>query len=259
MSGSNRSGIVLQERDRHLLRELAVMRVADRELVKCVTGFRSTTKVNERLLALTRAGLLRRFFQGSAAGGKKALYALSLRGAQLVGAPYRGPRRSRDEFLVADFFVTHQLEINRIYVALKYQPIPAGGAEFVRWAGFSESITPETQLIPDGYAEILAAGKTVAAFLEIDLGNESLGVWNKKVRSYLQYAVSGRFQESFGHSQFRVLVVADSTRRLASLRTATAALTERIFWFTTLGLVRERGLWAHVWQRPKGESSQSLL
>ena len=63
---------MVQERDLHLLRELAVMRVIDREQAKIVAGFGSTTRANARLLALTRAGLLRRFFLGSGGGGKRS-------------------------------------------------------------------------------------------------------------------------------------------------------------------------------------------
>jgi len=83
-AGNNNRTIVVQERDRHLLRELGVMRVVDREQVQNVAQFGSITRVNARLLALTRAGLLRRFFLGTTAGGKKALYSLSARGAALV-------------------------------------------------------------------------------------------------------------------------------------------------------------------------------
>src|SRR5260370_23416240 len=100
MTGNNRHGLVLQERDRHLLRELSIMRVIDREQVKCVAGFGSTTQVNGRLLRLTRAGLLRRFFLGTRAGGQKALYTLSTSGAKLVHVPFRGLRRTRDEPLI---------------------------------------------------------------------------------------------------------------------------------------------------------------
>src|SRR3984893_13937163 len=124
MIGNNRKGIVIQDRDRQLLRELAIMRLIDREQAKCVAGFRSTRRVNSRLLILTRAGLLRRFFLGTKGGGQKALYALSPTGAKLVDVPFRGPRRAHDEILVADFFVMHQLSINEINCLLKYRPIP---------------------------------------------------------------------------------------------------------------------------------------
>lgn len=117
-----RHSLIIQARDLELLRELAVMRVADREQVKIAAGFGSTTRVNTRLLSLTRAGLLRRFFLGSG-GGRKALYALSPKGAQLIGVPCRGPRRPQNGMLIADFYVQHQLTINAVYCNLKFGTI----------------------------------------------------------------------------------------------------------------------------------------
>src|SRR5258708_7071125 len=133
MNGNEHDGLVIQERDRHLLQELAVMRVIDREQVKTVAGFGSTTRANSRLLALTSAGLLRRFFLGTTGAGQKALYALSPKGAQLVGVPLRAPRRRKDEALVADFVVQHQLIVNEIYCAVKYRPMNLDGVSFRRW------------------------------------------------------------------------------------------------------------------------------
>jgi len=57
------------------------MRIIDQEQAKIVAGFGSTTRANVRLLGLTRAGFLRRFFLGTTAGGTKALYAISRQGA----------------------------------------------------------------------------------------------------------------------------------------------------------------------------------
>src|SRR6266851_10248925 len=141
MNGSDRSlgkprGMVIQERDRHLLRELAIMRVIDREQAKVVAGFGSNTRANARLLALTHAGLLRRFFLGTVAGGAKALYTLSEKGARLVGVRESGPRRRQDEAVVADFFIQHQLAINEVYCALKYGNRTPAGVAFKRWMGF---------------------------------------------------------------------------------------------------------------------------
>ena len=133
MTGNNkRRGLVVQPRDRKLLEELAIMRVVDREQAKIVAGFGSTTRANARLLALTRAGLLRRFFLGS----RKSLYALSEKGAQLAEVPLRGPRRRQDETLVADFFIEHQLAINNVYCAVKCGVIPVEGVSFRRWLAF---------------------------------------------------------------------------------------------------------------------------
>lgn len=258
MTGNNGSRIVVQDRDRKLLSELAVMRIVDREQAKPVAGFGSTTRANARLLALTRAGLLRRFFWGTAGAGQKALYALSQKGADLVQVPYRGPRRKTDEMLVADFFVTHQLRINEIYLIAKYGGgIP--GMRFARWIAFHEAIEQGLALIPDGYFEIVSPARTLAAFLEVDLGHESHRVWRAKVEAYLRYAISGKFPERFRQAQFRTLVVTDSERRMGSLRTATAAITEKIFWFSTFENIQRNGFWSPIWKRPKDDRRVPLI
>jgi hypothetical protein len=259
MTGNNGKGIIVQERDRHLLAELAVMRVVDREQAKRVAGFNSTTRANCRLLALTRAGLLRRFFLGTVGGARKALYALSPKGAELVAVPYRGPRRRRDETLITDFFVMHQLRVNEVYITVKYAPIPVPHVAFTRWAAFYKPLDPSVSLIPDGYVALTSPSGTLAAFVEVDLGHESRSVWRGKVQAYLKYAVSGRFTEKFHERQFRVLVIADSERRIASLRVATASITEKIFWFTTFGAIGGDGFWSPIWQRPKSETRVPLI
>ncbi|MGC1685620.1 MAG: replication-relaxation family protein [Candidatus Acidiferrales bacterium] len=259
MTGNNHKGFILQDRDRHLLRELAVMRVIDREQAKCVAGFGSTRRANDRLLGLTRAGLLRRFFLGTSAGGTKALYALSPTGAELVDVPFRGPRRRQNEILVADIFVNHQIHINQIYCALKYRPIPIVEVSFLQWLSFYEPLNADRRLIPDGYLEVLTPQKTMASFLEVDLGHESLSVWKAKVQKYLRYAVSGNFETRFGLTQFRVLVIADSERRMQSLRAATSNITDKVFWFSTFHSISNDGFWSDVWLRAGDETRRSLL
>jgi hypothetical protein len=258
MTGNN-GGIVIQDRDRHLLRELPVMRVIDREQAKCVAKFGSTTRANTRLLAMKRAGLIRSFSIGTTVSGKKALYSLSKRGAALVDVPYRGLRRASDETIVADVFLTHQLRINEIYLTVKYRPIPVPDVRFLEWKSFHAPIHPNHSLIPDGYFALAVPGKTLAAYLEIDLGNESRSVWRKKAEAYISYAISGTFEQQFSLPQFRTLVVANSERRLASLRAATAELTEKIFWFTTFEAVTKNGFWSAIWQRPTDPRLQSLI
>jgi hypothetical protein len=256
MTGNKKKGgLVVQQRDLKLHRELAVMGVVDREQAKIVAGFGSTTRANARLLALTRAGLLRRFFLS----GGKSLYSLSKKGAQLAGVPLRGPRRRQNETLVADFFIGHQLAINNIYCALKFGVIPAPGVTFRRWAVFHEAITESVRLIPDGYVELATPNETFAAFLEIDLGHERGIVWNDKAKHYLQLAVSGEFEQHFGLNRFRVLVLANSDRRMHSLRERVAAITQKLFWFTTLGAVRDQGFFASVWYRSTGDTPKQLI
>jgi hypothetical protein len=257
MSGNKPKGVVIQERDRQLLRELSVMRVIDREQAKIVAGFKSTTRVNARLLLLTNVGLLKRFFLGTSKGGMKALYALSPKGAQLVHVPDRGPRRKQDQVLAVDQFCNHQLLVNSIYCIVKYRPIP--DAKFIRWVSISEPLNGGLPLVSDGYFELSGHERVLSAFLEVDLGSESLRVWKAKVQNYLSYAVSGVFKERFGQPQFRVLVITDSERRMNSIRSVVAATTDKIFWFTTFESIRRCGFWAKVWLRPKGVERQALL
>ena len=258
MRGNDRRSIVIQKRDRHLLTELTIMRVIDRDQAKVVAGFGSTSRTNTRLLALTRAGLLRRFFLGVIAGSRKALYALSTKGAALVGVTPRGPRRTNNGVVVADFFVLHQLAINQLYCALKYGPL-IPGISFGRWLAFHAPLSPSIRLIPDGYFEINSHAATVAAFLEVDLGHERLTVWRGKIKHYLQLALSGDFERLFATHQFRVLVIANSDRRLLSIRKVVQSSTQKLFWFTTTDAIQTNGFFAPIWLRPNGDERRSLL
>jgi hypothetical protein len=231
------------------------MGVVDREQAKIVAGFGSTTRANARLLALTRAGLLRRFFLS----GGKSLYSLSEKGAQLADVPLRGPRRKQNETLVADFFIEHQLAINNIYCAMKFGTIPVAGVSFRRWIAFHQPITKDIRLIPDGYVELVTPQATLAAFLEVDLGHERGPVWKEKPKNYLQLARSGDFEKRFGTNRLRVLVLANSERRLHSLRKKVGAVTQEMFWFATLGAVRDQGFFAPVWYRTTGDTPTLLI
>jgi hypothetical protein len=258
MAGNERKGFVIQDRDRRLLTELATMRVIDREQAKIVAGFGSTTRANHRLLGLTRAGLLRRFFLGTAGPGMKALYALSAQGARLVDVPLRGPQRRKDEMLAADFFVEHQLTVNEVYCALKFGALPAA-ISFRRWVSFFAPIANGLRLIPDGYAELESASGVTAFFLEVDLGHEHGPVWKKKVEHYLQFALMGTPEGKGFHRPFRVLVLAPSERRVQSIRKLVGRLTDKVFWFASLESIRAKGLFASVWLRPRGEGRLPLI
>lgn len=258
MAGSNYQGLVLQPRDRRLLEELVVMRVIDREQARTVAGFGSTTRVNARLLRLTQVGFLKRFFVGTALGGVKALYALSLKGARAVGVPLRGPQRRNDEAIIADFFMEHQLAVNEVYCRLKFQALPPG-ISYRRWIAFHEPISQGLKLIPDGYVELGTPAGIIAAFLEVDLGTESLTVWKEKVRQYLRLAVSGEFERHFNGERFRVFVIAHSERRQQSIRGAVVTLTDKLFWFADQRAVREKDFFGPIWFRPKGEDREPLI
>jgi hypothetical protein len=259
MTGTKPGTLVLQDRDRRLLSELGVMRILDREMAKVVAGFRSTRRANCRLLQLTQAGLLRRFFVGSIAHGRKAVYTLSPKGTDLVNATLGGIVRPQGRLIVGDRFVEHQNGINEIYLTLKYRLAIHPGIRLLRWVVFRDAISEAIRLTPDGYCEV-ASGEIVAPlFLEVDLGTEALAVWQQKTANYLQLALSGEFLKRFHRPQFRVLVVANSERRLASIRATVSKSTDKIFRFTTFDTINRDGFSSPIWLRPSGDQRQTLL
>lgn len=257
MSGNKGRGMVIQARDEQLLREIAVMRIVDREHAKAIAGFGSTRRANARLLALHRDGLLRRFFQGTKAGGQKALYALSSKGARLIGAAHREFRFANDELLATNFFVSHQLAVNRIYCAIKTRSVFQPNVRFVRWVVFAKPVTPP--LIPDGYLEVAISEQIIGVFVEVDLGHEGPLVWKTKVQNYLRYAGSGRFEEQFHLPRFRVLVVANTEKRMDQIRGIVRGFTDKIFWLSNLEAIDRDGFWSAVWLRPADGTPTTLF
>jgi hypothetical protein len=259
MTGNKRAGLIVQTRDRHLLSELSVMRIIDRETAKVVAGFHSTRRANARLLQLTRGGLLRRYFVGSIAHGRKAVYTLAAKGSDLVNADLGGISRTSGRLVVSDSFTAHQSGINQIYVALKYRTGPALHVKLHLWHVFRQQISEAIKLTPDGYFELSAGDAIRPMFLEVDLGTEAHSVWKQKAAYYLQLAVSGEFQKKFRQPKFRVLVVASSERRIKNIRAVVAASTDKIFWFSTFENIDRDGIWSPVWLRSTGDQRHSLL
>lgn len=258
MAGNSKSVLVLQPRDRRLLSELTTLRITDRELAKVVAGFSSTTRANARLLRLTRAGLLHRFFVGTISGGRKAIYTLSRRGRLETGTEQRPISRAHGKTLLGDLFVDHQMHVNDIYAMLKFRHSPEG-VQFLRWRTLYEPVSQNSRLIPDGYFELQTSQGIRATFLEVDLGHQAMKVWREKVRSYLQLAISGDFNRIFGRSQFRVVVVTTSPRRLAGIRAEISRQTDKMFWLSDFQTINRAGFWSTVWHRPTSDQPLALI
>lgn len=259
MTGIRLPGLVIQERDRQLLKELAAMRLIDREQTKVIAGFSSTTRANTRLLALTRAGVLRRFFFGTIPGGRKAIYSLSPKGATLADAPYRGLERRPGVLLAGDLFVQHQLDINSVYLIVRHRPIPIPGVRFSSWQSFPTPLSQSASIIPDGYFELESPKGVRAMFLEVDRGTETLKTWKRKTEAYLRLAISHEFGNRFSRERFRVLVVTASERRLITIRATVCNFTDKVFWFGTLEDINQDRFWSPIWLRPNGNEKLSLL
>lgn len=243
MGGTKTTIIRLQDRDRRLLEELDLIRVMSRDQAKLIGGFSSLRRTNDRLLHLTRAGILKAILltRGEANAYMRA-------GTMLPKTPGDPPT----------LFVQHQLSIGAIYLLLKYCLLPSG---FVlrRWLRFDQPLSKTVGLIPDGYCELESASGVIPMFLEIDMGTEGLAVWQKKCQMYLQFALSGEFPRIFGQEQFRVLVIAPSDKRARNIQALAARVTEKIFWFSTFPNINREGFWSPVWLRPTSNQLISLF
>jgi hypothetical protein len=258
MSGNNKRAMVLQKRDLDFFKILGTTaRLVDREQAMRFAGFTSRTRANERLLKLTANGLLRRYFLGTFKGGSKALYTLSEKGAHIAEVENRPVIRNKEALLVGDPFVNHQLAINDVHIAARFS-IPQN-CKFIRFVAFQKPLTKALALIPDGYFEIETPSGSIPAFIEVDLGTESLKVWSKKIALYLHLAISGTFEKIFGREQFRVLVLAPSERRLRTIQKTVLKQTQKIFWLSTLEQIKRDGFWQAVWLRPNKDQKLSLL
>jgi hypothetical protein len=56
-----------------------------------------------------------------------------------------------------------------------------------------------------------------------------------------------------------VIVLANSSRRLNSIRATVAAITQKIFWFSTLDAVRGDKFFSSIWLRPTEETQQTFF
>ena len=236
MTGSKKTTTVLQERDLRLFEALEAMRLVDREQAKVVAGFQSTRRANNRLLQLTQAGFLKRAFVGS----RQAVYWLPDDSLQRGGKGKEHPHEP------AALFLRHRLEINRLHLLVRYQRIPIPPWRFLVWRSFRQSLSQTVPLIPDGYFELGSSQDVRPMFVEVDLGTEAVPILARKARLYLELATSGEFAKLFGRPQFRVLVITTSVDRLLNIRAAIARQTDKVFWFTTLAVVKQERFWGAV-------------
>lgn len=253
MNGNNH--IIIQSRDIEILRAVSLLRAVDRMQAMKIGGFGSICRVNATMLRLVRAGLLNRFFLGVGVGSRKAIYALSRKGAAVAEVPYRRFRRKQDALYSSDLFLEHQLLLNEIYLSLHRNGSPV---KLQNWKTF-ESTLPGSSIIPDAYFELATADAIKPVFLEVDKSTESKKIWKKKAASYLSFALSGSFEKVSGHSQFRVAVVTTGAVQLKRIWQAISEQTSKVFWLTTFDDIKRLGFFSAIWLRPKAQEKVSFF
>jgi len=242
----NGKALAFTERDRAIVREVARFGVMSREQLMRLKFFSSKTRANERLKRLVAGGYLAARRQPLPVGGPRSVY---LPGPLSVEAR-EGRARLSD---VSDVFLTHQLGLVDIHLAFEQH------TTLSRWLSEKDLAGLSLGLVPDAYLEYEVSALTYCAFVEYDRGTETLGRIERKVRAYLDLAHSGRFERTLKRRFFRVLVLTDSTGRLATISSTTARITDRTLRFTTLQELSHHGPLASIWRLPGAKASQSLM
>lgn len=238
-------GLAVTERDRAIVREIGRFGVMSREQLMRLRFFASKTRANERLKRLVDAGYLAARRQPLPVGGPRCVY--------LPGVQSEDRREARKRFAEGSgLFLAHQLGLVDIRLAFEQH------ATLSRWLSEKDLAGLSLGLVPDAYIEYAVQALTFCAFVEYDRGTETLGRIERKVRAYLTLAHSGQFERTFTRKFFRVLMVADTAGRLATLSQTTARLTDRVVRLTTLNNLTHRGPLASIWRRPGATTLESL-
>jgi hypothetical protein len=235
--------LVLQTRDRLILQKLTTLRLLDRDQIRTLAGFGSISRINVRLAKLRKAGLIVRYFIASSTGSKSAVYGLAKAGAAEIHALFVSMKWQPDSVLLGNSFAAHQLALNDVYVA-------ASRECSLRWRTFPVPPVAAVPVVPDPAIDT----ETGTFFIEMDMGTESLSVWNRKISLYLKLALTGAYRDITERPHFAVLVVATTEERLQQLRRRISKQTQKLFWLATLSIIQQQGFWSASWLRPQGET-----
>src|SRR5262249_3030940 len=162
-------------------------------------------------------------------------------------------------FSSSELFIEHGLAVTEVYALVKHRPIPFEQCSFQRWISFNQPLSKTCLLVPDGFFQIKQLSAQKSFFLEVDMGSESLRIWQKKIDAYLRLAASGEFARLFGQPQFKVCVIAHSERRSESIRKLAAKFTDKIFRFTSFEIINRDGFWSAVWRKPLLDQTEALF
>ncbi|OPY73628.1 MAG: hypothetical protein A4E62_00393 [Syntrophorhabdus sp. PtaU1.Bin002] len=268
--------IFLQERDQRIVSSVYEFGFLTRHQIQRLFDFNCVTRVNIRLRMLFDHSYLSRRFLPAIKGSSQALYFLGPQGVDLISQrigidPAIIKKKQRNYYERKELFLDHDLLLNDVrigvYEALRKLP----DTRLDQWVSYTDCLqewnlrNPKTgcqskaALRPDGYFRYFSGDKLFGCFLEVDRSTMSNSRFQSKVKLYLEYIRSGLYPSKYGLQFFRVLVVTETRQRLLNLKTATAQLTDRIFWFARADRLREGSLFDQIWERPGKPGTFSLL
>ncbi len=245
------------------------------------------TRCQYRLQLLYQHGYLLRDEQPQklTEGRKPFVYWLNDRGAQLVEELLDGDELdwNPSEHHVSNLFLVHLLATNDVRVAIT---IAAQKHNFsidtwlddrtLKRRHMTDVVTlrgpqggtQKAAVVPDGFFVLNTPSAMYHHCLEIDLatvtglssvpGRRDIA---RKIRAYLAYFQSGKYEQRYGTYKGRVLIVTTGEKRVANLK----AITENVggkqrFWLTTLARVQSNDVLTDpIWQKAGDAGFHTLI
>lgn len=269
----------LTERDQRVVEWVYLFRFLTREQIRLLE-FKNSSLVacQKRLSLLYHNKYLSAIHKPVPAGygSAKRVYCLSERGRDLVAFMHDGLDPSEIKWKrkyneIEHYYLEHSLAINDIRVAFTVA---------AREKGFSLEWIPEWELkalkervedperegrhiaiTPDAYVVLKGKGRKACFFLEVDRATEANKRFKQKVKGYVEYVRTKKYQERYKTESLRVLVVTTTKKRLQNLMDTTQSVDgASFFWFTTLKEANnENVLTEPIWVLPNKEEKKSLL
>ncbi|BDI34170.1 hypothetical protein CCAX7_62210 [Capsulimonas corticalis] len=266
--------LALGPRDREMLVDLYHHQAMLRGQIQALY-FVSVARCNDRLRQLFDHGYVQRYFHPASPYGAQAIYTVGRNAAPVIAAALGTDaaevrRRCRAR---TPAFLEHTLEIVRFYLAVRAATQGPEQAQIELWlpearcrheyemaaAGAANRWRKEV-FKPDGFIRLDAGDKGYRSyFLEIDLGHTSSRQFRNKLADHERYLRSGLFEERFGCSEFRTLVVTTGARRLSNLLSLVRKEAEDLAWFTTFEELEEHGALGAIWRSARSPCARSLV
>jgi len=279
--------LVLQERDRAIIRVVADYRVISSEEIQALMSG-SGQSILRRLQKLYHGGFLDRPKHQTLQPNRKIVYALGHRGAHLLAGATGDAGLERRDWSERNRqlkigFLEHALMISRFRTVLELARRDRDDVRIESWRQGDEvrdHVTVDNgdrveriPVCPDAFFTLHLTSEPdgrnrVHVFLEADRSTMTLKRFLTKMRGYWHYWQSGRQTDRFGVRNFLVLSVAPSIQRASNLCQITRQVDAsnhpalRMFLFgpeRNYTLAEPSRILESVWNTPADSDQHSLL
>lgn len=248
------TGMRLEERDEQILCDLFLHRLMSRGQIER-TYFSSTVRANARLRLLFDHHFVGRHYPPYAPFGAQAIYSIGKAALPVVTRRLgmdlpevtRFYRRSK-----TPTFIEHTLAVVDIWIALREAVSAHPGLAISLWLAemqcrhdweirAARGKWHKEAFKPDAFFRLARKSDQSLHnfFIECDLGHTSAKQFTGKLLTHTRYLESGLFEQTYGNSAFRTLVVTTGIRRLENLKALADEQEISLFWFTTFDLIQE--------------------